>query len=482
LISQIDGLGFDVSDEIDREINTFRSIALANPKGEFTPLLLHSCRITRQSQDFQTLMAISDQVTLQKADNHLSNIVRRGMGDLYLLYVTNSGKTLTDYIRRLDPKSNTRPTVAPPDVVAATQKLADDYQKLAEQKVGHYDMHTSNITYTIEKNKLFLKIIDFGVNDYSREGQPMNVLHFLFEHAFMGDTSTYDSVRCCDPIHYNLFVTCFEVMRRCFLVNEDKSINELLRIVQIIGNDLFVNERRAQGRREKNAIWGDMNSMMGVNRHRYEGYTEQLTSEYESYIENIVSKYSDFFTRKAIQKIWVRVCSKVSDVLLEYYNLHPTLMKDICEPSGSAVNDCYDSYSTGVCVKKFELEIYPVIFDRFCMAFYDKPTGVLDMNFLKKKIDEYSIAFACCSLLTNLANTDYTNHDEYVRREIRRLKSDFEAPVFFIRNDDADQDMFVDMVMDDQMQDPGELFPSTLPLVTYSHGSAAPNVPFFVPG
>jgi len=60
--------------------------------------------------------------------------------------------------------------VTPTDVVAATRKLADDYQKLAERKVGHYDMHTSNITYTIEKNKLFLKIIDFGLNDYSREG------------------------------------------------------------------------------------------------------------------------------------------------------------------------------------------------------------------------------------------------------------------------------------------------------------------------
>ena len=481
IISQYKPNGDDISDEITREIDTFRSVALADPKGEFTPVLLHSCVIKRQSQDFQTLMAISDQVKLQQPKNNLTTMVENRHGDLHFLYVTNSGKTLTDYIRRLRAKNNTRPMVTPPDVVDATRKLAEDYQKLAKYQVGHCDMHTSNITYTIEKNKLSLNIIDFGFNNYSRDGQDMNVLHFLFEHAFMGEPRTYETIRPCDPIHYNLFVACFEVMRRCMLVNNDKSIKELLRIVKIIGKDLFVYKHEARGRREKNAIWGDMNSMMGVDRRRYEKYTVELTEEYESYIEYIVWAYGDFFTRQAIQKIWVRVCSKVHDVLLEYYNLHPTLVKDICEPSGSAVNDAYDSYSTGVCVKKYELKIYPVIFDRFCMAFYDKPTGVLDMSFLKKKFDEYSIAFACCSLLTNLVDTFWTCHDEDVRTEIRRIKSDFEAPIFFIRNDDVDQDMFVDMVMDDHIQDPGHFYASTLPLVTYSHASAAPQMPFFPP-
>jgi len=242
-----------------------------------------------------------------------------------------------------------------------------------------------------------------------------------------------------------------------------------------------VKEGRIATRRETNSIIGDLNSMMGVDRHMYNVYAQRLASEFESYLDNIVNKYSDFYNLKAIQEIWVRVCSKVSDVLSEYYNFHPTLVEDICEPSASAVNECYDSYRTGICVKTFELKIYPVIFDRFCMAFYDKPTGILDHNFLKKKFDEYSIAYACCSLLTNLVDTFYTCHDEDVRREIRRLKSDFEAPIFFIRNDHVDQDMFVDMVIDNDIQDAEHLYPSTLPLVTYSHGSAASHMPFLVP-
>jgi len=113
------------------------------------------------------------------------------------------------------------------------------------------------------------------------------------------------------------------------------------------------------------------------------------------------------------------------------------------------------------------------------MAFYDKPTNVLDMDFLKKKFDEYSIAFACCSLLTNLVDTFWTPHNNNVRIEIQRLKSDFEAPSFFIHNDDVDQDMLVDMDIDDEVEDPGHLYALTLPLVTYSHGSAAPNIPYY---
>jgi len=481
MISQVDGHGDDISDEIRREIATFQSVAAADPDGEFTPLLLHSCRISRGSQDFQTLIAISNQVNVHKPQNHLNNIIRNRCGDLYLLYVTNSGETLTSYIRRLNANNNTRPMVTAPDVVAATRKLADDYQKLAKKHVGHYDMHTNNITYVVEKNKLSLKIIDFGFNDYARDGESMNVLHFLFAHAFMGDTRSYNSIRACDPIHYNLFVTCFEVMRRCLLVNKDKSIENLLRMVHTIGNSLFEKENPRATRRERNSVVRDLNSMMGVDRHRFQRYGSRLASEFESYIDNIVSTYHRFFNLKAIRGIWLRVCSKVSDVLLEYYHLHPTLVEDICKPSGSAVNEYEDVYPGGVCTETYELEIYPKIFDRFCMAFYDKPTGVLDKNFLKKKFDEFSISVACCDLLTNLVDTFYTSHDQNVRTEIRRLKSDFEAPLFFIHNDDVDQDMFVDMVIDDHVQDPGYLYPSTLPLVTYSHGSGALQMPHFVP-
>ena len=479
IISQLDSTGDDISDEINREIRTFQSIALADPTGEFTPLLLHSCVIKRQSPDFQALVEISNQVAIKKPSNNLTTMIRARHGDLYFLYVTNAGKTLTEYIRHLRANNNTRPMVTPPDVVAATRKLADDYQKLAKYHVEHCDMHTSNITYTIENNKLSLKIIDFGFNDYSRDGQKMNVLHFLFEHAYMGEPDTYRAIRSCDPIHYNLFVTCFEVMRRCMLVNNERTIEELLRIVKIMGTDLFVNDHAPRDRREENAILRDMNSMMGKSRQLYESYTRKVTSEYLSYIEHIVWKYGEFFTRKAIQQIWVRVCSKLYDVLWEYYTLHPTLVQDICQKTRSAVNDSYDCYNTGVCVKKFELKIYPKIFDRFCMAFYDKPTNVLDMDFLKKKFDEYSIAFTYCSLLTNLVDTFWTPHNNNVRIEIQRLKSDFEAPSFFIHNDDVDQDMLVDMDIDDEVEDPGHLYALTLPLVTYSHGSAAPNIPYY---
>ena len=466
MISQFDCDREDISDGIRREIATFQSVAAADPTGEFTPLLLHSCVISRESKDFETLITISDQVNVYGHDNHLNTLIRHYSGDIYLLYVTNSGATLTKYIRHLNSYNNTRPMVTPPDVVAATQKLADDYQKLAKKHVGHYDMHTNNITYIVENNKLSLKIIDFGLNDYARDGQTMNVLHFFFGIVYMGDTNTYQCIRACDPIHYNLFVACFEVMRRCLLVNKDKSIQKLLEIVHTIGKNLFVNEGPVSTQRETKSIVKDLNSMMGVDRHRRNGYATRLASEFESYIDNIVSKYSGFFNLKAIQEIWVRVCSKVSDVLDEYYHLHPTLIDDICKRSSSAVNEYYDVYPGDVCTEKYELEIYPVIFDRFCMAFYDKPTGVLDHNFLKKKFDEYSIAVACCSLLTNLADTFYTYHDQNVRTEIHRLKSNFVAPIFFIHNDDVDH-----MGIDDHM------YLSTLPLVT----SAASHVPYFVP-
>ena len=75
-------------------------------------------------------------------------------------------------------------------------------------------------------------------------------------------------------------------------------------------------------------------------------------------------------------------------------------------------------------VKVYDLSAYLIIFDDFCMAFYDQNPSRLDMHFLKEKFDEFSIA--SCTLVLSLIQKTKHIDNEMLLIEIHNAKSKFE--------------------------------------------------------
>jgi len=79
---------------------------------------------------------------------------------------------------------------------------------------------------------------------------------------------------------------------------------------------------------------------------------------------------------------------------------------------------------------------YLVIFDYFSMAFYNKELFAYDINFLKKKFDEFSIGFYSVYLMKLVYFID--EKDRRLAQEIYRVQANFSAPRFFLRSDEEE--------------------------------------------
>jgi len=241
---------------IEQKIKLFQKIQKVDPTGDFTPLLVHCNRIYKRSPDYKAFEKICANVRAyqdvkyksvrsrkktrvqyeldsdeeKKEGQELAEMIERSKNLMYFMYVTDVGMLSYDYV--MD-DNNIRVSS---DVIDATRKLAEDYQKLSRNGIGHYDLHGNNIMCKKRNGKLCLSIIDFEFGFAIEKGIARNVLQFLFSGvSFDNPDKTKMSIRHCDPIHYNMFVMCFGMLRRIL----HKTKQATLQTVHTIIHDMY---------------------------------------------------------------------------------------------------------------------------------------------------------------------------------------------------------------------------------------------------
>ena len=405
---------------IEQEIKLFQKIKQVDPTGDFTPLLVHCNRISKGSADYKALEKICANVRAYqdvkyksvrcRADRHgekeegqeLVEMIE-GIGNLmYFMYVTDVGMLSYDYVSDDD---NIRDSS---DVIRATRKLAEDYQKLAKKGIGHYDLHGNNIMCKKRNGKLCLSIIDFGFGFAIEEGIARNVLHFLFSGVnFDNPEKTKVSIRHCDPVHYNMFVMCFGMLRRILNETEQATLSTVETIIEDMYDSAFAQE---------------VPDCKSVHMKRF-NVLEAC----------IIESYKEFYSKTQLQGIWKRVCEKTYVVVSDFLK-RDRGMQDLSarmrDTQNMYIADNFYEYATE------ETNAFTILFDAFSMAFYDRKGQHCDQIFLRKKFDEYSIANISVFILKKGMDATVVKVNKFpFRNECMNLQKLFSAPNFFLRND-----------------------------------------------
>ena len=446
---------------IEKEINLFETIQKADPEGDFTPILVHYNRIHKKSSDDKALQKICanvrayqdvkyksvrvDKKNQMEADKNdgltyleyefdndeekeegqeLVEMIESNEDSLYFMYVTDVGISLHDYVTDVYAIRDSN------DIIQATRNLAENYQKLAKVGIGHYDMHNNNIMCKKRDGKLCLSIIDFGFGFAIEKGIKRNVLHFLFSGVSFDEAKkTRRSIRYCDPVHYNMFVMCFGMLRR--ILNQTNK--PTLQIAKMIIHDMFIS-----GFVEKDPV----------------SWTPD-TKNFHVLEEYIIESYKEFYTREQLQGIWKRVCEKTYVVVSDFLNRENGMQElsartRITGKPNMYVPDNHYKYATK------DKNAFSELFDAFSMAFYDRERQACDENFLRKKFDEYSIANVSMFILKKGMHTQKTRNDMIpFKTECIKLQRQFSAPVFFLQNDQCvHTPTFVDTPMTPECNSP----------------------------
>jgi len=426
--------------DIMREIETMEKIKEIDPLGKFTPTILYWKKLQRGGREFESLQRINRNIALSKKKSgkrlmgrHIEDVTAMDNGDIFFLYVTDAGETLESLIDLIDTGISKRHSletqktqkmildcVTVHSVLDAMNELEENYNKLAVNKIGHCDLHWENITYHIKDGKLGFNIIDFGFHNYHREGQNRNILHFLMSFVVFGNRNeVYRCIRPCDPVHYYMFVMCFEIMYECISCRGalQRTADDLYYVlITMMSNRLFVDSVT----REE-----DICSMMGLSQDKGERQGT-LNKKYMEFLLILIDRYDEFYDLDDFSDIWKRVCDKMYDVVLRYLkhtDIH-FLEKIQSSKKRAPLNQFRDIFSSSIQQKQetYDCEAFPVIFDDFCMAYYDKSSSKFDMAFLINKFDNFSIAHNMVKLLNSIQK-----HLKSVRLEleIQDIKSRF---------------------------------------------------------
>jgi len=401
-------------DAIAEEIRLFNDIRTADPTGDFTPVLLHCMKISRGSVDFDSLQQICRNIKTYRKEvsktvhegAEFIELVEENLGELVFMYVTDAGKPLYEYAEE---EGLTAPVE---DIICATSKLAADYQILAKHNIGHYDLHGNNIMCRVRNGKLCCNIIDFGFGFLIEYGVRRNVLHLLFSRVDFDDIeNTRTGVRGCDPVHYNMFIMCFGMLRRCLQEYNPATRQHVSDILNDMHNVAFSDEARfCGGEHMKNFMFFE---------------------------DTIIHTYDMFYDKSQLQNIWKRVCIKAHKAIERFLDTTIDGMHQLSErvllphyqnrlsyrPDNDYMYDTTVKYA------------YTIIFDDFSMAYYDRSSVVPDQVFLRKKFDEYSIA-SMCVLLLNEACAGERSMQDRIRLgvQISHFQKAFASPYFFLHN------------------------------------------------
>ena len=424
--------------DIMREIETMQTIKEIDPSGNFTPTILYWKKMQRGGKDFESLKRIDQNIASGKKKSskkfvgrHVEDVTAMDNGDIFFLYVTDAGETLKSLIDLIDngvdkkqsletqeTQSTILKCVTMDGVLNAMYELQENYNSLATFKIGHCDLHWENITYRIKDGKLRFNIIDFGFHNYCRSGQERNILHFLMSFVVFGNKEeVYRCIRVCDPIHYYMFIMCFEMFYECIscrgaLQRTAEDLHYVL--VTMMSNRLFVKSVTQQE---------DISRMMGLPYDKGE-LQGSLIRKYTEFLSVLIERYKDFYDNYDFREIWKRVCTKMYEAVIRYLENTDAQFLQKMKPSKkrAPVNQFQDVFSTITQQKEevYNCEAFPVIFDDFCMAYYDKQT--FDNAFLIQKFDKFSIAHSMVKLLNSMQKR---YDSELLQFEIEFLKERF---------------------------------------------------------
>jgi len=213
-----------------------------------------------------------------------------------------------------------------------------------------------------------------------------------------------------------MFIMCFGMLRQC-LQQYNPAITQHVR-----------------------DILNDMHNMAFSDKTRTA--TTEHMKNFMCFEDIIIQTYEMFYDKAQLQDIWQRVCIKAHEAIERFLNTTIDGMHHLSErvlapdPSNRLPierkyrpdND-YMYYSTVA-------NAYTIIFDDFSMAYYDMNNVVPDQVFLRKKFDEYSIAFMCVFMLNDACAGNRSKQDQ-IRLEIQitHFQKAFASPLFFLHND-----------------------------------------------
>jgi len=443
---------------IMEEINLFKEIEKADPSGNFTPLLIHHNRIYKNSPDSKALQKIcanvkayqdvkyksaridkksredakmrairarknagltrvhynSDSEEEKEEGQELVDIIESNKNSLFFMYVTDAGISSYDYVAENCNKADVNATIN------ATQNLAENYQRLAMNGIGHYDLHGNNIMCKKRDGKLCLSIIDFGFGFAIENGIQRNVLHFLFSGvSFDNAEKTQTAIRYCDPVHYTMFVMCFGMLRRTLNQAKGADLNTVHMIINEMRNSAFS--------------------------HVVSTPSTQDMQNFQVLEENVVTSYKDFYDKSKLQGIWKRVCEKTYVVVSRFLRRENGMQELSArtrknDPNGKLPSSEMYVADNAYTYASRATNVFTILFDEFSMAFYDRDNEPCDQLFLRKKFDEYSIANVCVFLLKKFMHANKTDDLRFLyRNECMKLQNKFSAPHFFLRNDQHEQ-------------------------------------------
>jgi len=297
-------------------------------------------------------------------------------------------------------------------------ELEENYNMLAIHKIGHCDLHCENITYRINDRKLSFIIIDFGFHNHCRSGQERNILHFLMSFVVCGNREeVHRCIRVCDPMHYYMFILCFEIFYECISWRgaSQRTAEDLHYVlVTMMSNRLFVKSVTQEEH---------IGRLMGLSDDKDE-LQSTLKKKYTEFLFVLKARYKEFYDGYDFSDIWKRVCKKMYETVLRY--LENTDVHFLQKMQGSKkrapVNQFKDIFSniTQQQEEVYNCEAFPAIFHHFCMAYYDKST--FDKAFLIQKFEKNSIAHSMVKLLNSMQKHFDSGRVEF---EIQYLKSRF---------------------------------------------------------
>jgi hypothetical protein len=427
-------------EEILRELYLFQKLAIVDPKGDFTPVLLHSCMVMTGTNEFMELEKICSNMGLcERAiggyhrNNDLKDMVASNKGGIFFLYVSDAGKTLYSYSRMVT-ETPLCMTLSTQDVIESTRNFAKNYQKLAAVHIRPSDLHSGNIAYKMTDGKMNLSIIDFECNKYYQKSVGINYMHLLFSGLdFTRRRSAEEHIRECDPVHYVMFVMAFEMLHICLCVHKSDNLrglsnpletNLISEIVSIMSDGLFKN----LGECETNQVMADM-----LGYPAGEMYCESLNlqQQYQDFMKVVTDRYGSFYSMQQLKTIWWRVCRKLKECVLRYGHENTLFLQELSTSRTNGPVNQFTLDQEGFYT--FDgMPAYLRIFDDFSMAFYDKERFAYDMDFLKKKSDEYSVGFYSVYLMKLVYFAG--QKDPELEREITRIQNLFSGRNFLLES------------------------------------------------
>jgi len=429
----------DNKPEISRELEVYKKLSQIDAGGEFTPILLHSCIVKRNTTSFDELLSICRNISEYQSktrdfesNQHLQNMVRSNRGGIIFMYVSDAGKTIQSYMRMCQ-KYPSQIRMSPQDVIESTQNFAINYQKLAARQIGHFDLHLNNVTYKMKNGKMCLSMIDFGCDEYFENGKRANYIHFVYAPVHFGfQRSAERYIRPSNPVHYIMFIMAFEILRNCLYFWKSRighfSVSQHGRLVSDIiyrmSEGLFIET-------DNNVIQEVMKSMLGYDSDPKYSESHFLCQSYCDFFYVIKEVYGDFYSIRCLKGIWMRVCEKMEQAVYRYGNANPKYLDEMSISRRDGAVNVFETNKDGHYVF-VGMPAYLKIFDDFSMAFYDKEQFSHNINFLKKKYDEFSIARLSIILLKLV----YFSRGDNARLEfeIRRVQDIFSPPNFFLKS------------------------------------------------